>query len=190
VTDEERETWLKAVRETDPMSAPALWVRMQIPMLLAELDRARADYRHAVSDMSDAIVRAEQYERDAREWMEQRAAAIARAEKAEAFKVYVHKRLDEAGVPADPPSPHREHGCRIGGRLDVALAALAEVKKLRGVLKSYELWEKDLLLSEEAWAGGRAPLPRFTQELYDSWMELQADRNKVLSATDPAGRKT
>lgn len=34
------------------------------------------------------------------------------------FKAYVHGRLDEMGVPADPESPHREHGCRVGGRLD------------------------------------------------------------------------
>ena len=35
-----------------------------------------------------------------------------------AFKAYVHKRLDDAGVPADPESPHKAAGCRIGGRLD------------------------------------------------------------------------
>lgn len=37
------------------------------------------------------------------------------------FKAYVHERLDKAGVPVDPPSPHREAGCRIGGRLDAVL---------------------------------------------------------------------
>jgi len=41
------------------------------------------------------------------------------------FKAYVHQRLDDAGIPVDPPSPHRDAGCRIGGRLDVALAAAA-----------------------------------------------------------------
>jgi hypothetical protein len=50
--------------------------------------------------------------------------AAAREEAAEelaklrAFKAYVHKRLDEMGVPADPESPHKAEGCRIGGRLD------------------------------------------------------------------------
>jgi hypothetical protein len=34
------------------------------------------------------------------------------------FKGYVHQRLDEAGVPVDPESPHKAEGCRIGGRLD------------------------------------------------------------------------
>lgn len=46
----------------------------------------------------------------------------AERDKLAAFKSYVHKRLDAAGVPADPESPHKEHGCRIGGRLDIVLA--------------------------------------------------------------------
>lgn len=54
-----------------------------------------------------------------------------RAEKAERFKAYVHKRLDDAGVPVDPPSVHRESGCRIGGRLD---AVFAENDALRASL--------------------------------------------------------
>lgn len=40
----------------------------------------------------------------------------------EQFKAYVHKRLDDAGVPVDPDSPHKAEGCRIGGRLDVVFA--------------------------------------------------------------------
>jgi hypothetical protein len=39
------------------------------------------------------------------------------------FKAYVHKRLDDAGIPADPDSPHKAEGCRVGGRLDIVLAA-------------------------------------------------------------------
>ena len=39
-----------------------------------------------------------------------------------AFKSYVHKRLDDAGVPVDPDSPHKAAGCRIGGRLDILIA--------------------------------------------------------------------
>lgn len=38
------------------------------------------------------------------------------------FKAYVHRRLDEAGIPEDPDSPHKAEGCRIGGRLDLVLA--------------------------------------------------------------------
>lgn len=44
-------------------------------------------------------------------------------EKAAAFKAYVHKRLDDAGVPVDPDPEHNaKHGCRIEGRLNYALA--------------------------------------------------------------------
>ncbi len=40
-----------------------------------------------------------------------------------AFKKYVHDRLDAAGIPSDPESPHKAAGCRIGGRLDLVLSA-------------------------------------------------------------------
>lgn len=41
--------------------------------------------------------------------------------KLQAFKDYVHKRLDDAGIEKDPESEHKEHGCRIGGRLDIVI---------------------------------------------------------------------
>ena len=38
---------------------------------------------------------------------------------ADAFKSYVHQRLDEMGVPHSlPDSEHDKAGCRVGGRLD------------------------------------------------------------------------
>lgn len=46
--------------------------------------------------------------------------------KLQAFKDYVHQRLDAMGVPVDPESPHKAAGCRIGGRLDYAEARMAE----------------------------------------------------------------
>jgi hypothetical protein len=42
-------------------------------------------------------------------------------ERLRGFKTYVHQRLDAAGVPVDPDSPHKAAGCRIGGRLDWVL---------------------------------------------------------------------
>lgn len=48
----------------------------------------------------------------------------ARVAKLQEFKAYVHRRLDEAGVPVDPDSPHKAEGCRIGGRLDEVFRAL------------------------------------------------------------------
>ncbi|MGH6950839.1 MAG: hypothetical protein ACREH4_08200 [Vitreimonas sp.] len=45
-----------------------------------------------------------------------------REQKLQAFKDFVHRRLDEAGVPTHPDGPHSKEGCRIGDRLDLALA--------------------------------------------------------------------
>lgn len=53
-----------------------------------------------------------------------------------AFKEYVHRRLDEAAVAADPESPHRAEGCRIGGRLD---PVFAERDRLRKALADEEV---------------------------------------------------
>jgi hypothetical protein len=55
-----------------------------------------------------------------------------------AFKVYVHRRLDEAGIPTDPESPHKAAGCRIGGRLDIALALTATVAELQAKVGKLE----------------------------------------------------
>ncbi len=49
--------------------------------------------------------------------------AKAERDKLQKFKDYVHGRLDAAGVPTDPDSPHKAEGCRIGGRLDILIAA-------------------------------------------------------------------
>ena len=55
------------------------------------------------------------------------AAAQAKVDALQAFKDYVHGRLDDAGIPVDPESPHKAAGCRIGGRLDVVLGMVAEL---------------------------------------------------------------
>lgn len=44
----------------------------------------------------------------------------------QAFKDYVHARLDAAGVPTHPDGEHSKAGCRIGDRLDIVVAALEE----------------------------------------------------------------
>lgn len=43
----------------------------------------------------------------------------------QAFKDYVHERLDAAGIPTHPDGRHSVAGCRIGDRLDIALDAQA-----------------------------------------------------------------
>ena len=40
-----------------------------------------------------------------------------------AFKAYVHKRLDDAGVATHPNGPHSKEGCRVGDRLDIIFEA-------------------------------------------------------------------
>lgn len=45
-----------------------------------------------------------------------------KAEKLQAFKDYVHKRLDEAGIEKEPDGEHSKAGCRIGDRLDIVLS--------------------------------------------------------------------
>lgn len=49
---------------------------------------------------------------------------VATNAKLQAFKTYVHKRLDEAGVPENPdPDVTNATGCRIGPRLDLVTSA-------------------------------------------------------------------
>jgi excisionase family DNA binding protein len=54
----------------------------------------------------------------------------------QAFKAYVHGRLDRSGVPADPdPEKTAATGCRIGGRLDYLKAERDALRAaLRGLL--------------------------------------------------------
>lgn len=57
-------------------------------------------------------------------------ALLAKLEALSSFKSYVHKRLDDAGVPTDPDSPHKAEGCRIGGRLDLVFAELTQLREV------------------------------------------------------------
>lgn len=55
--------------------------------------------------------------------------ALAERDKLQAFKTFVHVRLDEMGVECDPESVHKAAGCRIGGRLDIVAARLEALKE-------------------------------------------------------------
>lgn len=50
--------------------------------------------------------------------------------KLHAFKTWVHKYLDDHGVPHHPPGTHGAAGCRIGDRLDWLMATIAERDRL------------------------------------------------------------
>lgn len=66
---------------------------------------------------------------------EERDRAEAERDKLAKFKAYVHKRLDDAGVPADPsPEENAKHGCRIEGRLDFVLSDGVRLRALTSAL--------------------------------------------------------
>lgn len=71
-----------------------------------------------------AVVRSDGFDRTSPALAREVIALRAQVEKLQAFKDYVHERLDQAGVPADPESPHKAAGCRIGGRLDAVLVIM------------------------------------------------------------------
>jgi hypothetical protein len=60
----------------------------------------------------------------------------------------------------------------------------------RDVLKAYELWEANLVLSEEAWKGGIADFPTLTESLYDELLECQRLRNHALEVFTTLGLDT
>lgn len=53
------------------------------------------------------------------------------------------------------------------------------------ILQAYELWEGKLILFGD-W-GTRDGLPKFTQELYDEFMEIQFRRNLLFHQLRHAG---
>jgi hypothetical protein len=56
--------------------------------------------------------------------------AEARAQAGDKFKAFVHSYLTQHGVPeGDPNNQHQIEGCRIGARLDLLLARLAEAER-------------------------------------------------------------
>ena len=64
--------------------------------------------------------------------------------KAAEFKTYVHDRLDAMGIEKDPESPHKEKGCRIGGRLDIIEKERAELQqKVNELESSLEFLQKE-----------------------------------------------
>lgn len=73
---------------------------------------------------------------------------------------------------------------RLAAEHERAETAVTACAALREFLRAIEGWEAALLNSDSSWATVDG-LPRMTQVLYDSWMDLQRRRNKLLSAPDP-----
>jgi hypothetical protein len=65
-------------------------------------------------------------------------------DKLQAFKDYVHKRLDDQDVPHHPPGPHGAEGCRIGDRLDWLISRLdAEELAQEGLRTALEFYANE-----------------------------------------------
>lgn len=93
---------------------------------------------------------------------------------------------------------HNRHGFKIEDKgrptvrllVDVLQGLESESEQLRAergalvsTLVAYEHWEADLFRDSSCWQDS---LPRMSQSLYDRWMELQAERNRVLGRTAAA----
>ncbi len=119
----------------------------------AEAEVTRLTNEHAQRDAANLIKRDQWSAMNAR--LAAADAALAAAEQKRdalaAFKAYVHQRLDDAGIPVDPPSSHRDAGCRIGGRLDALLAKVASARAVMAEEAArYAVSEE----ASEAWAHG------------------------------------
>ncbi len=55
---------------------------------------------------------------------------FAQIDKLQAFKDFVHRRLDEMGVEKEPDGEHSKQGCRIGDRLDIVEACVKASRDL------------------------------------------------------------
>lgn len=74
---------------------------------------------HAVAAVANLNARRLNHEADLSALTERLRAVEAERDDLGAFKAYVHRRLDAAGVPAHPNGPHSAEGCRVGDRLDI-----------------------------------------------------------------------
>jgi hypothetical protein len=104
-------------------------MRQQNAALIARIDDAEAER----DEVQQARIRTYEICADSSKRLIAERDALAK------FKAYVHRRLDEAGIPTDPDSLHKAEGCRIGGRLDVVFAerdALrAAVEKIPDIIR-------------------------------------------------------
>src|SRR6266852_4484365 len=81
----------------------------------------------------------------------------------------------------------RDHCRKLADQI-LALA-IPQAPPLRGrelaadVLKAYEQWEADLIMENKCWEGRE--IPQLTGELWNRMLELQAMRNRALSASTP-----
>lgn len=54
-----------------------------------------------------------------------------------------------------------------------------QIESLKLLLKKYEEWEADVILTDECWDDHATP--RLTQKQWDKLLELQTERNRLLT---------
>lgn len=84
---------------------------------------------------------------EARETADELAAQV---EKLQAFKDFVHRRLDEMGIEPNPDGPHSKEGCRIGDRLDLVQQGLTALGRWQRGELPVQSRELESMTDEEA----------------------------------------
>lgn len=88
------------------------------------------------------------------------------------FTLYKLETTDPIADWAFPPSR---------GDIEFIVRAVNGHDTLLEAAKAYAKWEAELIDTPEAWTH---ELPRFTQALYDKWMELQRQRNAAIALAE------
>jgi hypothetical protein len=115
-------------------STGALWLDTLLAenaTLKAERDTARAEVERAKA-AADGVDLREGHVRDNADPDQLRAMLLGaglKIAKLQAFKDWVHKYLDDHGVPHHPPGTHGAEGCRIGDRMDWLMNQCDELAK-------------------------------------------------------------
>jgi hypothetical protein len=98
----------------------------------AEIDRIRAENESLTAGLNVAI--ASMQGTDVK-----LARVTAERDKLQRFKDWVHKYLDDHGVPHHPPGTHGAEGCRIGDRMDWLMNLVDELRRAHELLEPL-LW--------------------------------------------------
>lgn len=113
---------------TDINTGPLTKRAYELCRQVDSLPHASLELTAAVMALSDFIQMCETHEKAAsralvkyKQWEDE---WLAKVSALQAFKDYVHKRLDDAGVPTHPDGEHSKAGCRIGDRLDIVFTQL------------------------------------------------------------------
>lgn len=119
------------VKLEDVLLANLAKLKVRYPNAGWEWDKAQEENRDRAKEaevqQNPCVEVADDYDRSRQRYAEKSLVlkgVLEEIEKLKQFKAYVHKRLDDAGVPKEVPGEQLDQGCRIGGRLDWVLSKL------------------------------------------------------------------